>query len=119
MIYFDNAATTKPADNVIKTFERILNNIYGNPSSPHSYGHEASDIMDKARAQVARYMECLPEEVIFTSGATESNNLAIKGIVKRYKKNGKRIITTKIEHASVLEPMKELEMKDMMLFGLM
>ena len=109
MIYFDNAATTKPADNVIKTFERILNNIYGNPSSPHSYGHEASDIMDKARAQVARYMECLPEEVIFTSGATESNNLAIKGIVKRYKKNGKRIITTKIEHASVLEPMKELE----------
>lgn len=109
MIYFDNAATTKPADNVIKTFERILNNIYGNPSSPHSYGHEASDIMDKARAQVARYMDCLPEEVIFTSGATESNNLAIKGIVKRYKKNGKRIITTKIEHASVLEPMKELE----------
>lgn len=45
MIYFDNAATTKPADSVIKTFERILNNIYGNPSSPHSYGHEASDIM--------------------------------------------------------------------------
>ena len=116
MIYFDNAATTKPADNVIKTFERILNNIYGNPSSPHSYGHEASDIMDKARAQVARYMECLPEEVIFTSGATESNNLAIKGIVKRM---ARELLPQKLNMLLFLNQWKNLKMKDMMLFGLM
>lgn len=111
MIYFDNAATTEPADEVIKTFERILKSDYGNPSSPHSYGRAALDILDKARAQIGRHLGFDPSEIIFTSGATESNNLAIQGIVNRYPKRGKRIITTKVEHASVLEPIKELELK--------
>lgn len=109
MIYFDNAATTEPSEDVLQTYEKLLTSNFGNPSSPHAYGHEALNIMEKARAQIGRYLDAAPEEVIFTSGATESNNLAIFGTVRRYKKMGKRIITTKIEHASVLEPIKELE----------
>lgn len=109
MIYFDNAATTKPSEDVLKTFEKVLTSNFGNPSSPHAYGHDALNIMEKARAQIGRYLDVTQEEVIFTSGATESNNLAIFGTIRRYKKMGKRIITTKIEHASVLEPIKELE----------
>ena len=75
----------------------------------YSVGREAKKGLDEARQRVADAINADPKEIIFTSGGSESDNLAIKGIVKRYKKNGKRIITTKIEHASVLEPMKELE----------
>lgn len=109
MIYFDNAATTKPAEEIVTTFERVLKECYGNPNSPHTYGHQAQDILERARAQIARYLGADPEEIIFTSGATESNNLALKGAARRYRKLGRRIITTRIEHASVLEPVKDLE----------
>jgi len=112
MIYFDNAATTTVDNEVIKSYSKAVVSYFGNTSSKHSLGQESEQMYLKAKKQIAKYL--LPtkvslEEIIITSGATESNNLAIKGYVKRYYKKGKHIITTKVEHPSVLETMKSLE----------
>lgn len=108
-IYFDCSSTTKPYPEVLQTYLRISEDYFANPASNHGLGYQSSTILEKARAQVAKYLKCLPEEVIFTSGASESNNLAIKGVAYHNKGWAKRIITTKAEHPSVLNVFQELE----------
>jgi len=106
-IYLDNASTTKVKDEVIKSMQVYQTDNYSNPSSIHSQGEKAKQALEKARKIIADKMNARPNEIIFTSGATESNNLALRGIANYYKKG--HIITTKIEHASILETCKELE----------
>jgi len=118
-IYLDNAATTPTDPEVLKAMLPYFSEKFGNPMSIHSFGQEASEAINKARKQVADFLNCNPEEIIFTSGATESNNLAIKGIIKKYfylskdsnlSASGKpHIVTTAFEHHCVLETIKFLE----------
>lgn len=112
MIYLDNASTTKPAKEVVDIVKKTSRDYYANPSSSHQLGSKAKDRLNEARKKVAQFLNCLPEEIVFTSGGTESNNLALKGLVDsllRKEKNNKiEIITTKIEHKSVLETIAHL-----------
>lgn len=108
-IYFDCASTVKPYPEVLKVFSDISMNDFANASSNHALGFQCSSILLRARTQVAKYLHVLPEEVIFTSGASEGNNLAIKGIAYHNKGWAKRIITTKAEHPSVLNVFKKLK----------
>lgn len=109
MIYLDNSATTKPDPSVLETFNKVSTNYFANPSSLHNLGAESEQFYDKVKSQVARLLKCETNEVIFTSGGTESNNLAIKGIANYYKNRGNHIITTEIEHASVYKACEQLE----------
>ncbi len=106
-------AAGKPVDPRVKeAMLPYLEKSYGNPSSLHSMGQEAKNAINKAREQVAELINAeKPENIIFTSGATESNNLAIKGIANRYKDRGTKIITSKVEHMSVVNPIKYLTTK--------
>ncbi|MDO7905434.1 cysteine desulfurase family protein [Paenibacillus sp. JX-17] len=103
MIYFDYAATTPPYDEVIQTITEVMKRHYGNPSSIHRFGEEAQQLLTKAREVTAAALGVKPEEIIFTSGATESNNLAIKGAAFQYQSRGRHIVTVGTEHPSVLE----------------
>ncbi|OGF37322.1 hypothetical protein A2482_04840 [Candidatus Falkowbacteria bacterium RIFOXYC2_FULL_48_21] len=110
-IYFDNSATTKIDPRVLEKMMPYLTEVFGNPGSIHSAGQAALSAVDEARAKVADFFHCAPAEVVFTSGATESNNLAIQGVVDFFVGQGKKIhiITSAIEHPSVLEVFKELQ----------
>ncbi|MCC5911635.1 MAG: cysteine desulfurase [Clostridiaceae bacterium] len=108
-VYFDNAATTKPSDEVIEVMIKALRETYGNPSSLHKKGVEVEREIKKARKVVAKALGSSEKEIIFTSGGTEANNLAIQGILKANKRNGNHIITSKIEHKSILSTFKQLE----------
>lgn len=108
-IYLDNSATTKVCEAAAKkAFDVMLTN-YGNPSSLHSLGFQAEKIISEARLSVANVIKAEKDEIYFTSGGTESNNTAIFGAVKAKKRLGNKIVTTAVEHPSVLECMKELE----------
>ena len=111
-IYLDYASTT-PADKRVaqKIFEHLtLEGNFGNPASrSHAYGWSAEESVEEARAHVANLVNCDPREIVFTSGATESDNLAIKGVANFYKSKGKHISTSKIEHKAVLDPCRQLE----------
>lgn len=109
MIYLDNAATTKLDPKIIETMLPYLKEKFGNASSMHALGQEAKRALDEARHAIAKSISARDEEIIFTSGGTESNNLAIKGIALANKEKGNHIITTKIEHACVLKICKWLE----------
>ncbi|MGE7271566.1 cysteine desulfurase family protein [Brevibacillus panacihumi] len=109
MIYFDNSATTRPHPQVIETMSKAMTSYYGNPSSLHRKGVEAENILNQARAVAAGYLGCKPGEIFFTSGGTESNNAAIKGVAFQYQGRGKHIITTQIEHPAVYDVCKQLE----------
>ncbi|MBC2110162.1 cysteine desulfurase [Listeria innocua] len=109
MIYFDNSATTKPNAAVLETYTKVASNYFANPSSLHRFGAKSKELLDTSRKQIATMLDVLPEEIIFTSGGTEGNNLAIKGLAYSYKKRGKHIITSSIEHPSVRLVMEELE----------
>ena len=109
MIYFDNSATTKPFPEVIDSFVKVSTDYFGNPSSLHGLGGQAEKLLSQARAQVAALLSVKQNEVLFTSGGTEGNNLAIKGAALAYKKRGQHLITTAIEHPAVREPFKQLE----------
>ncbi len=109
MLYMDYSATTPPFDEVIETVAKAMKLYYGNPSSLHRLGVEADQVIQGARSIVAKVLECKPEEVIFTSGGTESNQLALKGTAYQNRERGKHIISTPIEHASVYECLKQLE----------
>ena len=109
MIYFDNAATTKIYDDALTSYVQVSQKFFGNPSSLHQLGVDAHQVLTKARAQVASLLSVLPEEIFFTSGGTESNNWAIKGTALEKSVFGKHIITTKIEHPSVIQTCKQLE----------
>ena len=109
MIYFDNAATTKIYDDALTSYVQVSQKFFGNPSSLHQLGVDAFQVLTKARTQVASLLSVQPEEIFFTSGGTESNNWAIKGTALEKSVFGKHIITTKIEHPSVLQTCKQLE----------
>lgn len=112
-IYLDYASTTPVDERIIeimKSFLNFQNKNFGNASIDyHLFGFNARSAVEKARTQIAKLLVCAPEEIIFTSGATESNNLAIKGIAESYKHHGNHIITTLIEHPSILNSCKYLE----------
>lgn len=107
MIYLDNAASTVIHNEVFQEMIPFLKEQYGNPSSIHHSGRIASRAIQKARKQIANLISAKPEEILFTSGGTESNNIALFGITHTNK--GKHIITSSIEHDAVLEPCKKLE----------
>src|SRR5438105_764114 len=103
-IYFDYNATTPLDPQVREAMLPYLGEIYGNPSSVHHVGRRARSLLDAARHRVAQVGRCKPSEVVFTSGGTKSNNLAIFGAARRFRNKGRHIITTAIEHHAVLPP---------------
>lgn len=109
MIYLDNSATTKPYKEVLDTFVTVSEKYFANPSSLHSKGGEAENLLSQARKSIAQLLEVAPSEVIFTSGGTEGNNIAIKGIAFQHQNRGKHLITTSVEHASSYESFQYLE----------
>ena len=109
LIYFDNAATTKVDPEVLKTYTNVCETTYANASSVHFEGQKANRLLDKSRELILKSFGLNnSHQVIFTSGATEGNNLAIKGYALRYKNRGNHIIVSSIEHASVLETVRQL-----------
>jgi len=109
VIYLDNNATTQIAIDVQKAMEPYLNRDYGNPSAIHSLGREAHDGMEKGRRLVGQMINARPRRIVFTSGGSESDNLALKGIAYKYCKEGNHIITTTIEHPAILKTCQYLE----------
>src|SRR5699024_10318150 len=109
MIYLDNSATTKPDLSVLETFNKVSTNYFANLSSLYNLGPDSEQFYDKVKSQVARFLICESNEVIFTSVGIKSINLAIKGITNYYKNRGNHIITTEIEHASVYKACEQLE----------
>ena len=107
-IYFDNSATTRPYDEVIDVMVKAMKEDYGNPSSLHNKGLDAEHIIKEATDIIAKQIKCLPEEIVFTSGGTESNNMAIIGTALAKKRKGKHIIVSSVEHASVSAVMQFL-----------
>jgi cysteine desulfurase len=108
-IYLDYNATTPVDPKVVEALLPYLSTHFGNPSSSHSYGYVAHRAVDSARAQVARFLGCTPEEITFTGGGSESDNLAIRGIALAYQHKGKHIITQITEHPGVLNTCHALE----------
>lgn len=108
-IYLDNSATTRPYGEVAGHMADVAINTYGNPSSMHTLGIEAERLIKAGRESIARGLEVDPREVFFTSGGTESNNMAVRGYLEANPRKGKHIITTAVEHPSVTEVFKMLE----------
>ena len=109
IIYLDNSATTQIDDRVVELFPILNKDFYANPSSMHRLGFNAEKKQDEYLEEFVKSIGVNKDEIIFTSCGTESNNLAIKGVVNTYKKYGKHIITTKVEHPSVLNVFRDLE----------
>ena len=107
-VYFDNSATTRPYDEVIDAVVNAMKTDYGNPSSLHLKGLDAEHLVKESTETVSKALKCLPEEVVFTSGGTESNNMAIIGSVLAKKRAGKHIVVSSVEHASVSAVMQFL-----------
>jgi len=108
-IYMDHGATTRPDPEVVNAMLPFFNELYGNASSLHTFGQEAAQALISSRKTVADFLGAEPEEIIFTSGGTESDNLALKGIAYLKKNKGKHIITSVIEHPAILNTCKYLD----------
>ena len=106
-VYLDNAATTQIREEVIREMVQVMSNDYGNPSSNHSIGRKAKNIIELSRKAIAKALNCNAQEIIFTSGGTESNNIVLRSCVKDLQV--KRIITSKIEHHAVLHTIEALQ----------
>ena len=109
LIYLDYSATTKTSKEVLDTFVKASTDFIGNPNSLHKLGVDAHNLIDKATKQIADILKVKPDEIIYTSGSSESNNLALKGISLKYQNRGKHIITTEFEHSSIYGPIGYLE----------
>lgn len=110
MIYFDNAATTRISRAVLQEMNHAFIELYANPSSSHKAGLQAKDLVQKAREQCADAIGAHPEQILFTSGGTESNNMAVLGLARSLRKSQKtHLITTQVEHPSILAAMQFLE----------
>lgn len=109
MIYLDNAATTHLDNEVLEAMLPYLKQEYGNPSAIYGIGKQASEAIDEARRKVAKAIGADLEEIYFTSGGSEADNAAIKGVARANRNRGRHIITTQIEHKAVLETCKSLE----------
>lgn len=107
MIYLDNSATTKPKKEVLDTFVKVNEQFYANPSSLHALGNQAEDLLETARSQLKELLNM--EEIIFTSGGTEANNLALIGTARSYQSRGKHIVSAETEHSSVLNSLAALQ----------
>jgi cysteine desulfurase len=105
----DNHATTRTDPRVVEAMLPYFSEHYGNAASVHTFGQKALAGVDQARAQIASLINAEPKEIVFTSGATESNNLAIKGVAAMYRRQGNHIVTTQVEHRAVLDPCRRLE----------
>lgn len=116
IIYLDYAATTPLDKEVLQKMMPYLKEKYGNASSIHKFGQEAREAIENSREKIAKFLNCKSEEIIFTGSASESDNLAIRGLIKRFKDKGKKkihIITSQIEHKAVLETCKDLALNDL------
>ena len=109
IVYLDNAATTKMSDKVIEEMTESFSENYGNPSSIHTLGQWAKSTVERARHIVAQNLKAETTEIVFTSGGAEGNNLVIRGFLKANKDKGKHIITSKIEHSTILKTFEQLE----------
>lgn len=109
MIYLDYSATTPTNDEVLDTFVKVSKEFIGNPNSLHTLGRKSADLIDAATKQIADILNINPKEIIYTSGASESNNTVIKGICLQYQNRGKHIITTNFEHSSIYGPLSYLQ----------
>lgn len=107
--YLDNAATTQCDARVAETVVRVMTEIYGNPSSMHRKGFEAEQYVRNARTTFAKLLKAQEKELFFTSGGTESNNIAVIGAALANQRAGKRILTSSVEHPSVSQTMDALE----------
>ena len=107
--YFDNSATTAPCGEAINAVTQAMTYGWGNPSSLHKVGNRAQELLDSSRAEIAKKLSCSPEEIYFTSGGTETNNLVLFGAAHKMRRMGKRIVSTSIEHPSVDETLNRLE----------
>ena len=108
-VYLDNSATTRVMDSVAELMVKVMREDYGNPSSKHRMGMKAEQYIKEARAAIAKTLKVQDKEIIFTSGGTESNNMALIGAAMANQRAGRHIITTRIEHASVYQPLAFLE----------
>ena len=111
MIYLDNSATTMVDDRVLETFNKVCKNYPGNSNSLHSLWIKSKELEEYATEKISNLLGVKPSEIIYTSGASESNNTVLKGVASKYKNRGNHIITTPLEHSSVLETCKYLESK--------
>lgn len=109
MIYLDNSATTKPYPEVLETYRTVAETYFANPSSIHGKGGEAERLLTRAHEIAADLLQVRAKEIIFTSGGSEGNNLAVKGTALYYRTRGKHLITTEVEHASTYEAFAQLE----------
>ena len=108
-VYLDNAATTRVRDEVISAMLPYFTEYYGNPSSLHLFAREAAKGLDAARAQVAAALNATPQEIVFTGGGSEGDNMVLRGIARAYQKQGAHIITSAVEHHAVLHTLEALE----------
>lgn len=109
MIYLDNSATTKPYPEVLETYKKVAESYFANPSSIHAKGGEAEQLLTRAHEMAADLLGAVPKEIVFTSGGSEGNNLAVKGTALYYRSRGQHLITTQVEHASTEEAFAQLE----------
>jgi cysteine desulfurase len=110
-IYMDHSATTPVRQEVVDAMLPYFSDVFGNASSVHTFGQEARKVVEKARETIANCLGADPTEIYFTSGGTESDNMAVKGVASAYEKNGKHLITSQIEHHAVLNCLNNLEKK--------
>jgi cysteine desulfurase len=108
LVYMDNHATTRVDPRVVEAMLPFFDRTYGNPHSVHAAGHEARDAVDAARQSIAEAIAADAKEIVFTSGATESNNLAIRGVAERDRRRGHHLISVATEHKAVLDPLSRL-----------
>ena len=108
-VYFDNSATTRVLDSVRDVVVKVMTEDYGNPSAKHRKGMEAEQYVRQAASRIAKTLKVKDKEILFTSGGTESNNMALIGTAMANQRAGKHIISTRIEHASVYNPLAFLE----------